>query len=137
MHPHAMPLLFLVNLFWCVFWHPNSICPNSLCRNTIFFPGEYLITPAKSNLLNSHRFFFFSSVLSYHWNLYFISYLGACLISPTNYLFKDNSTIALLIIFSHSTQKSVLHVSFLLSIHSEGMSNMAIVFLNLGSKNEK
>ena len=59
MHPLAMPLLFLVNLFWCAFWHPNSICPNSLCRNTIFFHGECLITPAKSNLLNSHRYFFF------------------------------------------------------------------------------
>lgn len=30
-----------------------------MCRNTTFFREECLITPAKSNLLNSHRYFFF------------------------------------------------------------------------------
>lgn len=50
-------------------------------------------------------------VLAYHWNLlHFMSYICVCLISATSYLFKDNSTLALLIIFSHSTEKSMLCV---------------------------
>lgn len=60
----------------------------------------------------------------------FFSYLCACFICPISCMFKDNRTVVPLVIFSKSSEKSMLCASFLLSIHS--IENLQ-VFLNLSS----
>lgn len=128
LHHSIFHLSFILYLmYWPQFFaftHPGqSIWMSSLTSKLhllkpfmlkCYFTENMLIIPANSNLQNSHSSLYCLITKT----LYILLVIYVCLSSLTNCLFRDNRTIVLLIIFSHSTEKSMFCVSFLLSIHS-------------------